>query len=382
MRILLVNAASFVGGAEHWLLHLVRRLAPRGHALEVAHHPRSDLGERALAAGAAAVWTPHFRFRGVARTALSLTRMIARERYDVVVSTTRSDLVPAGVAARLAGHTRVVARLNSGMPAHDPVVRAGRRWRRHRWYHRNLIDLAATNSAAGKNDLVARGFLPADRIAVIHNGIDLDRFDPDRVPRGRFRAEIGIPASAPLVVSVARFAPDRGQEAEVEAAGRLTAARSDLYVAFIGSCGPKDAPFRAALAALAARQPGGERIRLLGPREDMPHILADADVLMRVLTTEGLANVALEAMAMGVPVVAAGISGMPEAIADHETGRLVPPGDGSAISAAVAERLDLPPERRRAMGEQARNVVRERFSLARMAEGYEALFARALAGGR
>ncbi len=382
MKILIVNAASFLGGAEHWVLHLVRQLAPRGHVLELAHHPRSDLGRRALAAGASAVWTPHSRFRGVARTAASLMRMIRREGYELVVSTTRSDLVAAGFGARLAGGAGTVARLNSGMSAGEPVTRSGLRWRRHRWYHRRLVDMAATNSEAGKADLVARGFLAADRIEVIYNGVDLGRFDPDRVPRGRFRDEIGIPSGAPLVASIARYAPGRGQEAEILAAGRLTALRTDLHVAFIGSCDPRDEPFRERLAALASEQPGGERIRLLGPREDMPQVLADTDLLIRVMTMEGLANVTLEAMAMRVPVVASAISGMPEAIADGETGRLVPPGDAAAIAAAGGELLDLPIEQRLAMGEKGRAVVRERFSLERMADRYEALLERALAEGR
>jgi glycosyltransferase involved in cell wall biosynthesis len=379
VKILIVNAAAFLGGAEEWVLSLIRHLGPRGHAIEVAHHPRSALGDRALEAGAAAAWVPHSRFAGVVRTALSLARMIRRESYDVVVSTTRSDLVPAGFAARQAGHPGVVARLNSGMSVREPVVRAGWRWRRHRWYHRHLVHRAATNSEAGRADLVARGFLPPERIEVIYNGVDLDRFDSERVPRGRFRHELGISESTPLVVSIARYAPGRGQEDELEAVLRLATARPALHVAFIGSCGPKDESFKAGLAARAAARPGGDRIHFLGPRHDVPEVLADTDVLMRVLTTEGLANVVLEAMAMRVPVVAANISGMPEAVTDGDTGLLVAPADVGAIERAVAELLDAAPERRAAMGEKGRAHVCGRFSLERMADRYEALFARAMA---
>jgi glycosyltransferase involved in cell wall biosynthesis len=376
VRILFVNAVGFVGGAETWIVHLTRRLAARGHAVEVVHAPDSPLGDLARAAGARA-WTPPGEFQGVVRSAASLAREIRRGRYDVVVSTSRSDLKPAGFAARIAGLPGVVARLNSGWSPSEPLVARGSRWRRHRWYHRHLVHLAATNSQAGKADIVARGYLPEDRVTVIYNGVDAERFDPDRTEKGRFRAELGIGGDAELVVSLARFAPGRGLEAVVDALAALAAGRRDLHAVMIGSCRPRHEPFRAELVARASSRPGGERVRFLDPRDDVPRILADADALVRVLSTEGLANVTLEAMAMRVPVVAADVSGMPEAVEDGRTGRLVPPDDAPAIAAAVEEVLDLPESARRSLVERARNRALERFGMDRMVEDYEALFARA-----
>ncbi len=377
MRILAVNAISFVGGAEEWLLHLVRRLAPRGHRIDVAHDPRSPLGRRAREAGAESAWTlphgPGARPRAAARVA----RRARRDRYDVIVSTSRSDLVAAGLGARLSGLPGTVARLNSGWSPADPVVRGGWTWRRHQAYHRRLVHLAATNSVAGKADLVARGFLEPDRIEVIHNGVDADRFDPARVVPGRFRSELAIPAGAPLVVSVARYAPGRAQEAEVDAAGSLVASRPDLRFVFAGSCRPADRGFRESLRSRGRAFPHGDRILFLEEREDLSSILGDADVLVRVMSTEGLANVALEAMAMEVPVVGAAIAGMAEAVQEGVTGHLVAPGDAAAIAGAVETILALPPERRLEMGRRGRSVVRERFSLSAMTDRYEALFERA-----
>jgi glycosyltransferase involved in cell wall biosynthesis len=111
----------------------------------------------------------------------------------------------------------------------------------------------------------------------------------------------------------------------------------------------------------------------------VPKVLADADVLVRAALTEGLPNVALEAMAMEVPVVATGICGTPEAVLDGESGRLVPPGDDRAIAAAVEDLLGRSPEERRAMGRRGRAHVLERFTLDRMADAYEELFERAVA---
>jgi glycosyltransferase involved in cell wall biosynthesis len=378
MRILFVNAIGFVGGAEKWIVNLTRRLAPRGHAIEVAHDPRSPLGELARSAGAEA-WVPAGAFRGPVRSARVLAREIRAREIDVVVSTTRTDLKIAGLAARLAGQPGVVARLNSGWDPAEPIRTSGWRWRRHRWYHRHLVQLAATNSAAGKSDLVARDYLPADRIVPIYNGVDADRFDPLRVERGGFRRELGIPPEAPLVVSISRYVERKGQEFEVEAAGRLTDARPDVHVAFVGPCRERERPYKERLIARAGLFSGRDRIRFLGDRDDVAGVLADADVLVRAALTEGLPNVALEAMAMEVPVVATAICGTPEAVLDGETGRLVPPGDDRAIAAAVEDLFGRSPEERRAMGRRGRAHVLERFTLDRMADAYEELFERALA---
>lgn len=141
-------------------------------------------------------------------------------------------------------------------------------------------------------------------------------------------------------------------------------------MAFLGPCREREQPFKERLMARASLFPGRERVHFLDDRDDVAGVLADADLLVRAALTEGLPNVALEAMAMRVPVVATGICGTPEAVLDGETGRLVP---------AVEELLDLPPERRIAMGKKGRAHVLEHFTLDRMGEEYESLFERALA---
>jgi glycosyltransferase involved in cell wall biosynthesis len=378
VRILFVNALGFLGGAEKWIVHLTDRLVPRGHAIEVAHDPRSPLGDLARAAGAG-TWVPRGGFRNTLRTGPALAREIRARRIDVVVTTTRTDLKIGGFASRLAGHPGAVARLNSGWDPAEPIVTSGLKWRRRRLYHRHYVQLAATNSRAGKDDVVARGYLPPERVVPIYNGVDFSRFDPDRVAPGALRAELGIPAGAPLVASISRYVERKGQEFELEAAGRLTATRPDLHFVFVGPCRERERPYKERLIARAGLFAGKERIHFLGARDDVPAVLADADVLVRAALTEGLPNVALEAMAMRVPVVATGICGTPEAVLDGETGRLVPPADDRAVAAAVGELLDLPQERRAAMGRRGREHVLSRFGLDRMADEYEALFERALA---
>lgn len=393
MKILIVNSIDWVGGAEAWIIHLVRELGRRGHRLGVAHHPDSLLGERARRAGAWTLPMPEFGSRGASTgvaafpAAARLARHVRREGYDLVVSTVRRDLKVAGLAARLAGHRGVVARLMSGWsPAERPVENGAAgggvatmwRERRHRWYHRRLVHLAAANSRAGASLVVARGYLPAGRVVPIYNGVDLVRFDPDRVSRGPFRAEHGIAPTAFLVVSLSRFVAGKGQAYELEAVGRLAAGRPDVHVVFAGPVRSAERPYLRRLKARAATFPDAARIRFLDAQGDVPRVLADADVVLRCAISEGLPNIALEAMAMRVPVVATAICGTPEAVVDGETGRLVPPADADAIVRAVDELLSAPAERRAALGAAGRARVERHFTLSRMANRYETLFQRAL----
>ena len=337
-------------------------------------HPASPLAALVREAGLDAV--PFVLSRSPA-AAWRLSRLAGR--HDVTVSTVRWEHRTVGLAARLAGLPGTVARLMSGW---DPEARESV-WRRarHRWYHRRFVHLAATNSEAGRAEVIRRGLLPADRVVAIHNGVDLDRFEPQRVPRGRLRAELGVPDGALLMISISRFAERKGQAFELEALGRVVASRPDAHVVFVGPCAEEDRPYRDALVERAAAFPGAGRIRFLEDRRDVPEMLADADLLVRAALQEGLPNIALEAMAMRVPVLATGICGTPEAVVDGETGKLVAPRDVDALFRAANELLRAPASRRRAMGEAGRVRVERYFTLDRMADAYERLFERAARSG-
>ena len=371
MRVLIANGLPWMGGAERWALHAARGLAERGHAIGLAHHPASELGVLGAEAGAAVLqWAP-----GPTGGAGRLARAIAHGRFDVVVSTVRREHRAVGLAARLAGLPGSVARLMSGWA---PDGRGTGSWRTARgWTHRQVVLLAAANSEAGRLEAVRRGLLPPGRVVAIRNGVDRVRFDPDRVSRGRFRAELGIPAHHLLVVSISRFVERKGQAWELAALGPLVAARPDVHVAFVGPCRVEERAWRAALVRRAGGFPGAARIRFLEERSNVPEILADADVLVRASLEDGLANVILEAMAMRVPVVATAICGTPEAVVDGSTGRLVPPRDPAALRRAVDELLRAPASRRTALGMAGRERVVRLFSMQRMIDAYERLFDRA-----
>ena len=182
-------------------------------------------------------------------------------------------------------------------------------------------------SAALKRDMVALG-LPGEKIRVHHTGIDLERFHPSA------KAELGV--DGPLLIAVGHLTPRKGQDLALEALARLP----DATLLLVG-----DGPDRARLEAIAAREGLSDRVRFLGvqPHAALPGLLAAADVTVLPTASEGLANVWVESLACGTPVVTSDVGGAREVIDRPEAGRLVP-RESEAIAAAVSELLSEPPD--------------------------------------
>ncbi|MEA3031746.1 MAG: teichuronic acid biosynthesis glycosyltransferase TuaC [Sphingomonadales bacterium] len=203
-------------------------------------------------------------------------------------------------------------------------------------------------SGALKADMAALG-LPGDRIRVHHTGIDLDLFRP--TDRAAAQAALGV--EGPLLVTVAHLTPRKGQELALEALTRIPGAT--LILAGGG-------PDRARLEAIARRLGLAPRVRFLGlqPHGALPGLLAAADVMVLPTASEGLANVWVEALACGTPVVTSDVGGAREVIDRPEAGRLVP-RDADAIAQAVNALLAAPPD------PAAVRAAAERFSWERNA---------------
>jgi glycosyltransferase involved in cell wall biosynthesis len=225
--------------------------------------------------------------------------------------------------------------------------------------------------------IAALGF-PAQRSRVIPYGVDVGAFSPDRARGLAWRERLGIPAAAPLVLGVGRMATKKGFQVLLAILPGLLAARPDVHVVLAGG-GDLLAGFR----AVAERWP---RVHLPGPvlHADLPDLFRAADLFVLPAVhdgrgnVDGLPNVILEAMAISLPVVATGVSGIPLAVADGETGVLVPEGDAAALGRALADLLAAP-ERARAMGESGRRRVEAELTwdavAARYREGYLAALA-------
>ena len=280
-------------------------------------------------------------------------------------------VIPGGlIAARAAGDRPLVVSLHgsdvfvaernalAGRAARSTFARAG-------WVTACSDDLRTRAISLGAS---------STRIETVPYGVDATRFRPDPAARAAIRRELGV-GDEPLVVSAGRLVSKKGFEFLIDAVASL----SDIPGLSAAIAGEGD--LRAALTARAA--PLGSRVRLLGNRsqDDIAGLCAAADVVAvpsvhdDAGNVDGLPNFALEALASGTPVVASRVGGLPQAIADSVTGRLVAERSVSELADAIRQLLQHPDDARR-LGAAARADVQARFGWARTAERMEAAYER------
>ncbi len=167
------------------------------------------------------------------------------------------------------------------------------------------------------------------RLNVLRNGVDLERFRP--LPAAQMRAELGV-SGEPLLLSVGHLIERKGHHVAIEALAELVKRRPGARLVVIG-----EGEERAALTALSSRLGVADKVRLTGalPNIELLKWYSAADVLLLCSSREGWANVLLESMACGTPVVATDIWGTPEVVAAPEAGRLVGERNGTAFAAGV-----------------------------------------------
>ena len=179
----------------------------------------------------------------------------------------------------------------------------------------------------------------------------------------------------PHLAMVAQFIPRKGHALLLRALPGILEAFPALQLYLFGS-----GTLEGAMQALARELQVGDHVHFCGFREDLPALLPMMDLLVHPAEREGLGIAVLEAQALGVPVVASRSGGLVEAVADGHTGVLVPHGDVPALAAAVKALLGDEP-RRMQMSQAGRHLIRERFSVAAMAEATAAVYAELLPGG-
>ena len=205
------------------------------------------------------------------------------------------------------------------------------------------------------------------KIAVIDNGIVLDRYKPAD-DRGEIRARLGLDPARRYIGNIARFHPVKDQAMLLRAFARVAAARDDVDLLLVG-----DGPLRESLTDLSRSLGIEGRVRFLGIRADVPDILRALDVFALTSLSEAASLTLLEAMASGVPVVVTAVGGNPELVRHGIDGLHVPRGDAGATAAAMLQILD---DRALAsqMGRAARQRVVERYQLDTTVAAYLRLY--------
>jgi len=365
-RVLQVLPALVTGGVERGAVDLAAALAARGWGSFIASAggPMVREVERAEAQHVAlplASKNPLVMRANVGR----LAAIIREHGIDIVHARSRAPAWSARAAANATG-VRFVTTFHNAYGAGSLLKR------------RYNAVMGAGERVIAISEFVARHAIETYHIdpaivRVVPRGIDIERFDPERVSPERIiqlARQWGLPDSVPLVMLPGRLTRWKGHEVLIEALRRL--GRPDFRCLIVGSGGER---YRRALEAGLKRRPPASAVGFAEDCRDMAAAYMLADVVVSASTEpEGFGRVVVEAQAMGRPVIATAHGGALETVRPGETGWLVPPGDPGALAAAIAAALDLSPEARLALAERAAAHVRANFTVARMTEGTIAVY--------
>lgn len=289
-----------------------------------------------------------------ARSVLALVRLFRQERFDIVHAHTPVAALIARLAARIAGVPLVIYTAH-GFYFHDEMPR---------WKYRLFVglerfgglftDLLFSQSSEDAEDAVRLRILGPDRVLAIGNGVDVRRFDPQRVGEGAaVRAELGIPADAVVIGCIGRQVREKGIAEFLQAAQALAGRCPQAWFLLVGEKLASDHAQGVEADLAAARAALGPRLVTPGLRGDIPQCLAAMDVFCLPSWREGMPRTIIEAMMMARPVIATNIRGAREEVVPEETGLLVPLKDPGALAGAM-ERLIAAADLRQRFGQAGR----------------------------
>lgn len=347
-----------LGGAERLLSEILKNLRKAGYRLIVATTVQAGPEH-----GDTTAW-----FEPATDEIYHLPRFLAQHEWDdfidYVIAAKRCDVL------WIVGSTvfyEALARLRARFPSLRVVdllfntighTACNRR-------HARLIDLTLVENEEVRRWLLSHGEA-AERICMIPSGIDLDYYTPALRSR-RMAESLGIDSGCFVVGFSGRLAHEKAPLTFLEIARRLASTKSMRFV--ITGAGPMERQVHRAVTAL---RPAG-RVHFLGMVPDVRDCLACYDVLVVPSELDGRPTAVLEALAMGIPVIASAVGGLPELVRDGETGFLCRPGDVAGFARAIA-RLQAAPLLHGRMRTAARQFAERELSLDRMIASYTAAF--------
>lgn len=358
-KILFVSTSTTVGGAEKTLFALATLLDHRRFetASVVSLKPEGHYAQR-LAAQGVRVETLNLARAPRPSDARRLAEIIERERPDIVHAVMYQAIQLARMAKKRSSVPfKLVSSPRVNYRSRSLVTLLVDRWLKNR------DDLLIAESEASRRFLISQlGYKPA-KVITIRNGVDLAGWPASKIDRQKKRMELRLGAADVLVGAIGRLDRQKGFATLIEAMARLK--QTPLRCVILG-----DGPERGRLEGLIRRHHLERSVWLLGEKTEIPSWLSAFDVYCLPSLWEGLPNALLEAMALGLPVVASRVDGVPEAVTSAKDGLLVPPAKPAALAAAL-KTLSADPALRASLGAAAKASISERFTLRRMIEEYE-----------
>lgn len=345
------------GGQEQRILIESQEMIRRGHHVLVACPPDAALCPRVQAAGIPVAEIPIRAALDLVAVA-SLVRLFRREGVTVVNTHSGKDSWVASMAAKISGVPILLRTRHISLPVRRSFYNAIWRW----------PDGFITTGEQIREHLIGIG-IPADRVVSIPTGVDVQRFSPS-VSGEAVRREFGLAPGQRVISVIGVLRSWKRIDLFIDVAAILAREEPSLRFLVVGE-GPQEKNIRRKVEELGV----GDRVFLLGHRNDVPEILAASDALVMTSMKEGLPQVILQALAMERPVVASPVGAIPEVVEHGETGFLCPAGEAEGFVAAVRSLLRDPALGRRLGSAGRRRIVKEHSVIA-MGEKTEGFYLR------
>ncbi|UCG15696.1 MAG: glycosyltransferase [Phycisphaerales bacterium] len=362
-RILHVVNALDGGGMERMLLSLVRATA--GDRLDHVICTLRGPGPLADSVPASVPLLP-LEARGPNHTSgLRLAGILRRHRPGVVHARSWGAWADTAVACALAGRPPLVLSFH-GLQSDAGFSRRDRR--RARWLQ-FLCRRYACVSHAGRDQLRRELSVPARRVAVIPNGVDPDRFAPP-LPQARaaIRASLGVLPHECVIGTIGSMTPVKDHATLLNAVRVCRGAGAKLRVLLVG-----DGPLMGELRTQVRRDDLEAFVLFPGRRDDTPDLLGAMDVYVSSSRSEGMSNAVLEAMSVGLAVVATDVGDNARLLKRDRTGAIVPLRDSAALARAIMDLVNKTDQRRQ-WGTRARQLVLDHYTFGRTVERYLSLY--------
>ena len=368
IRLLFITSGLRTGGAERMLVRLVSALdQARFHCSVLSLTGGGPAGEASMGKGVH-VYMVRFDRYGVACIP-ELRRIVRAVSPDLIQGWMYYGNIMAVLAASLMQRRPPVAwGIRHGLPDLSKERLRTRLALRLSARLSTRVAAAVYASTDGIGQHRAAGFRDPNPV-VISNGYDLDYFRPRPDAGRRVRRTLGLGDEALVVGHVARFDAAKNHAGFLRAAAQVAGAVPECSFVLAG---PGVEASNSALTALITGLGLQDRVRLLGPRTDIPELMSSFDVFCLSSRSEAFPNVLAEASACAVPSVATDVGDVRAILG--ASGSIIPPDDEQQLAAALIRALRLSGPEREADGSRAQAVIRERFSLARAVEQYSELY--------
>jgi glycosyltransferase involved in cell wall biosynthesis len=338
------------GGQEIRILLEMRAHRRQGHGVYLLCPPRTKLADEAGGIGIEVIpykirspWEP--------KSILRIKNLIRDLKIDVLHTHSSVDSWAGGLAGRWAKVPVLVRTRHIS-------VRVRRPWLNRIYY---LPDAIITTGEHIRRELLQTHKIPAERIVSIPTGADLGRFHPGP-PDLELKKRMGLPIDSPVITLVAVLRAQKRHELVIAAAAEVIKVFPQARFLFVG-----DGPGRNRVEQEIKKAQLEAQILMTGYREDIPAILSFTDLGIISSVAEGIPQFLFQIMAMGKPVIATEVGGIPEIVTSGVTGVLIPPEDPAALVKAIVQALGDPGSARR-LGAEGRRLVEQGYTVEKMAE--------------